>query len=93
MSVLFQFEPRPRNISEHNPSGSDRGRIRRECGVTESPAATEPWRSEQHRKLHLQMAGKSSQQGTVNSLMFARDLFGDFHDHIEIAKINTRKHN
>ncbi len=30
---------------------------------------------------------------TVNSLMFARDLFGDFRDHIKIVKINTRKHN
>ncbi len=33
---------------------------------------------------------------TVNSiimLMFTRDLFGDFGDHIKITKINTRKHN
>ncbi len=26
---------------------------------------------------------------TVNSLMFARDLFGDFRDHIKFANINT----
>ena len=26
---------------------------------------------------------------TVNSLMFARDLFGEFHHHLEIAKLNT----
>ena len=32
-------------------------------------------------------------QITVNSLMFARDLFGDFCDHIKIAKINTHRHN
>ncbi len=30
---------------------------------------------------------------TVNSLMFVRDLFGDFHDHLSVAKINPRKHN
>ncbi len=30
---------------------------------------------------------------TVNSLIFARDSFADFHDHIKIAKIKTRKHN
>ena len=29
---------------------------------------------------------------TVNSLMFARELFGDFGDHVKIAKINTSKH-
>ncbi len=28
-----------------------------------------------------------------HTLIFARDLFGDFHDHIKIAKINTHKHN
>ncbi len=31
--------------------------------------------------------------GTVNSLMFASDLFGDFRNHIKIAKINRSKHN
>ena len=32
--------------------------------------------------------------GTVNSLpvMFARDLFDDFHEHLYIVKINTCKH-
>ena len=29
----------------------------------------------------------------VNSLMFAKDLFGEIRDHLQIAKINTRKHN
>ncbi len=28
-----------------------------------------------------------------NSLMFAKDLFGKIRHHLEIAKINTRKHN
>ena len=32
-------------------------------------------------------------QATVNSLMFARDLFGDFHDHIKSSKIYTCIHN
>ena len=30
---------------------------------------------------------------TLNSLMFARDLFGDFCDHIRLEKIDTCKHN
>ncbi len=30
---------------------------------------------------------------SVNSLLFARDLFGDFRNHIKIAKINTCKRN
>ncbi len=30
---------------------------------------------------------------TVNSLMFARDLFGAFRDRFKIASLNTRKHN
>ncbi len=37
--------------------------------------------------------GFSLPNNTVNSSMFARDLFGDFRDHIKITKINTRKHN
>ncbi len=43
-------------------------------------------------KLLVLFADKLLYMNTVNSLMFARDLFGDFRDHIEIAKINTRKH-
>ncbi len=30
---------------------------------------------------------------TVNSLMFARDLFGELRNRFKIANINTRKHN
>ncbi len=30
-----------------------------------------------------------SNYNTVNSSMFARDLFGEFRDHLQIAKINT----
>ncbi len=32
-------------------------------------------------------------QDTVNSLIFARDLFGEIRDNLYITKINTRKHN
>ncbi len=35
------------------------------------------------------MIKRCLQPNTVNSLMFARDLFGEFCDHLPIAKINT----
>ena len=39
-----------------------------------------------------QRASGMSVTYTVNSLIFARDLFGEINDHLQIAKINIQKH-
>ena len=46
------------------------------------------------QKCITEMLKLSKQSGiTVNSLMFARDLFGKSRNHLQIANINTPKHN